>query len=118
MPQPRGQPAHRPTDETRKTAETLSGLGLPQSQIAILIGKGIDVKTLTKHYATELEAGKAKANSQVTKNLFQKCMSGDTTAQIWWTKTQLGWKDTSRVEHTGADGKDLTVTMSKNDASL
>lgn len=118
MKQPRGQPAHKPTDETRKTAETLSGLGLPLTQIAVLIGKGIDVKTLTKHYAKQLEEGKAKANSQVTKNLFQKCMSGDTTAQIWWTKTQLGWKDTSRVEHTGADGKDLTVTMSKNDASL
>lgn len=99
--------AHKPTPEDRKQVELLAGLGIPHEQIAVLIQDGIDDKTLRKHYAKELSDGVAKANSQVSKSLFQKCLSGDTTAQIWWTKTRMGWKDTSRLEHTGADGKDL-----------
>lgn len=101
------KPSHKPTPEDRKQVELLAGLGIPQEQICRLIQGGIDDKTLRKHYANELVDGVSKANSQVSKSLFQKAVSGDTTAQIWWTKTRMGWKDTSRLEHTGADGKDL-----------
>jgi hypothetical protein len=102
---------HKPTAEDRKQVEMLSGLGIPQEQICLLVQGGIDEKTLRKHYASELVSGVAKANSQVSKSLFQKATSGDTTAQIWWTKTRMGWKDTSRLEHTGPDGDAIqTVT--------
>ena len=103
----RTKPPHKPAAEDRKQVEMLAGLGIPQEQICLLVQGGIDEKTLRKYYAEELVAGVAKANSQVSKSLFKKATSGDTTAQIWWTKTRMGWKDTSRVEHTGADGKDL-----------
>ena len=32
--------SHRPTDKTRQQAQSASGLGLPQDQIAALIGIG------------------------------------------------------------------------------
>jgi len=114
----RTKPPHKPTPEDRKQVEILAGLGIPQDQIGRLIQGGIDDKTLRKYYAAELVDGVAKANSQVSKSLFQKAVAGDTTAQIWWTKTRMGWKDTSRVEHTGADGKDLVVTLGKADAGI
>ena len=82
----------------------MSGYGLPIEQIAILVRDGIDADTLRKHFATELIAGKAKANGQVGKTLFQKVMSGDTTAAIWWTKTQMRWKEVQQHEITGLDG--------------
>lgn len=105
------KPSHKPSAEDRKQVEMLAGLGIPQEQICLLIQGGIDDKTLRKHYASELVSGVAKANSQVSKSLFQKATSGDTTAQIWWTKTRMGWKDTSRLEHTGPDGDAIkTVT--------
>ena len=100
----RTKPPHKPTPEDRKQVEILSGLGIPQDQICRLIGGGISEKTLRKWYAQELADGVPKANSQVSKSLFQKAVAGDTTAQIWWTKTRMGWKDTSRVEVAGADG--------------
>jgi len=99
-----GRPAFEPIDSERKQVEALSGYGLPIEQIAVLVRDGIDTDTLRKHFATELVSGKAKANGQVGKTLFQKVMAGDTTAAIWWSKTQMKWAETQKHEHTGADG--------------
>ena len=105
-----GRPAFEPTDAERKQVEALSGYGLPIEQIAVLVRDGIDTDTLRKHFATELVSGKAKANGQVGKTLFQKVMAGDTTAAIWWSKTQMRWAETQKHELTGADGAPLEFT--------
>lgn len=102
-----GRPEFEPTDAERKQVEAMSGYGLPIDQIAILVRDGIHIDTLRKHFATELVAGKAKANSGVGRTLFQKAMDGDTTAMIWWTKTQMRWAETQKHELTGADGAPL-----------
>lgn len=102
-----GRPAFEPTDAERKQVEAMSGYGLPIEQIAILVRGGIDTDTLRKHFATELTAGKAKANSGVGRTLFQKAMGGDTAAMIWWSKTQMRWAETQKHEVTGADGAPL-----------
>ena len=104
-----GRPGFEPSETERKQVEALSGYGLPLDQIAVLVRKGISVDTLTKHFADELISGKAKANSQVGRTLFQKATSGDTTAMIWWTKTQMKWSETQKVEHTGKDGGAITM---------
>ena len=105
-----GRPAFEPNDAERKQVEALSGYGLPIEQIAVLVRDGIDTDTLRKHFATELLSGKAKANGQVGKTLFQKVMAGDTTAAIWWSKTQMRWAETQKHELTGADGAPLEFT--------
>ena len=105
-----GRPAFEPSETERKQVEALSGYGLPLEQIAVLVRKGISVETLTKNFAEELVSGKAKANSQVGRTLFQKATSGDTTAMIWWTKTQMKWSETQKVEHTGKDGGAIAVS--------
>ena len=102
-----GRPAFKPTDHERKQVEAMSGYGLPIEQIAVLVRDGIDTDTLRKHFAQELISGKAKANAQVGKTLFQKVMAGDTTAAIWWSKTQMRWKEVQQHELTGADGAPL-----------
>jgi hypothetical protein len=100
----RGMPAFVPTDTERRQAEALSGYGIPQDQIAALIRNGISIDTLRKYFAAELVTGKAKANAKVGKTLFQKAADGDTSAMIWWSKTQMRWIETSRLEHTSPDG--------------
>jgi hypothetical protein len=102
-----GRPAFVPTDAERKQVEAFSGYGLPIEQIAVLVRDGIHIDTLRAHFATELQSGKAKANAQVGKTLFQKVMAGDTTAAIWWSKTQMRWAETQKHELTGADGAPL-----------
>jgi len=59
--------------------------------------------------AIELDAGKAKANSQIAKTLYSKAVSGDTTSLIWWTKSQMRWSETVKQELTGADGEPLVT---------
>jgi hypothetical protein len=88
----------KPTDKDRSLVESLSGYGLPFAQIAAITCGGIDEETLNKHFKKELVQGKAKANSKVGQTLFQKATGGDTTAMIWWSKTQMGWKETKEVE--------------------
>ena len=109
---------HIPTDEQRRLVESTSGLGLPHESIAALVG--IDDKTLRKHYRKELDEGKAKANSQIAKTLYSKALAGDTTALIWWTKSQMRWSETVKQELTGADGEPLQgiqVSFVKPDAN-
>ena len=104
-----GRPAFEPTDAERKQVEALSGYGLPIEQIGALVRDGIHIDTLRAHFSTELVSGKSKANAQVGKTLFQKVMAGDTTAAIWWSKSQMRWAETQKHEVTGADGAPLEI---------
>lgn len=91
-----GNPPHKPDEKSRDLVANASGIGLPQEQIATLVG--IDDKTLRLHYRKELDEGKAKAHMAVAGTLFEKAMSGDTSAMIWWSKTQLKWSETIKTE--------------------
>lgn len=104
-----GRPAFVPTAAERKQVEALSGYGLPQDQIAMLVRDGIHIDTLRAHFQPQLGTGKAKANAQVGKTLFQRAIGGDTTAMIWWSKTQMKWSEVQRHELTGADGGPVQV---------
>ena len=106
-----GRPQFKPIDAERKQVEALSGYGLPIDQIAVLVRDGIHIDTLRKHFSNELVAGKAKANSAIGRTLFQKAMGGDTTAMIWWSKTQMRWSETVKQEITGADGAAIVPSI-------
>lgn len=106
-----GRPAFKPTDLERKQVEAMSGYGLPIEQIAVLIRDGIDADTLRKYFSHELISGKAKANGQIGKTLFQKAVGGDTTAMIWWSKTQMRWKEVQQHELTGPDGSMISLAV-------
>ena len=104
-----GRPAFVPTDQERKQVEALSGYGLSQENIRVLIRDGISMDTLREHFKKELLSGKAKANAQVTKSIFQKVLAGDAGMMRYWAATQLGWRETQHVEHTGKDGAPIAV---------
>jgi len=95
-----GRPSHRPDEITRRQVEALAGYGVPETDIAGLVG--IDPKTMSKHYRHELDFGHTKANAKVAENLFRKA-TGDgreaVTAAIFWMKTRARWKETSVHEH-------------------
>ena len=90
-----GRPSHEPTEQNRKTAEMLSGKGSTQEEIAALLD--VSVETLVKYYRRDLKLGKAKANHKVARALWDKAISKthpqSVTAGIWWTKTQMSWKE-------------------------
>lgn len=107
-----GRPAHDPTPTSRRNVEALAGYGVPEVDIAGVIG--IDPKTLRKHYPQELRYGHVKANAKVAENLFRKA-TGDgresVIAAIFWMKTRAGWKETSVSELAARGGDPLTVVI-------
>jgi hypothetical protein len=100
------RPSHDPDAYQRRQVETLAGYGVPETEIANLIG--IDPKTLRRHYREELSQGHTKANAKVAENLFRKA-TGDgresVTAAIFWLKTRARWKEVSVHEHGGIPGQ-------------
>lgn len=95
-------PSHEPTQESRNKVEAMSAIGIPQLDIARVIG--INVDTLAKYYREELDTATTKANTQIGGALFKKALSGDTASLIFWMKTRAGWKETNVNEVTGKDG--------------
>jgi hypothetical protein len=93
---------HEPSRESRQLVQLHATVGTAQSVIADILG--IDDKTLRKHYREELDQSLAKANATIGGALFNKAKAGDTTAMIFWMKTQGRWKERQEVDHTSSDG--------------
>ena len=44
--------------------------------------------------------GKSKAVASIASNLIKQAQDGNTTAAIFYLKTQAGWKETQQIDHT------------------
>lgn len=91
---------HEPTAETRKIVSLAAALDRPEASICELIGVKKD--TLYKYYKEELKQ-RESANIAVGGALYKSAMGGNVTAQIFWCKTRLRWRETDRLElqHSG-----------------
>ena len=110
----KGRPAFTPTDEQRRMVEAMTGYGIPQDDIARVVG--IDDETLRKHFREELDTGIAKANTRVAEFLFEQATGqrgeggGSVAAAIFWMKSRARWKETIAAEHSGPDGKPIEIS--------
>src|SRR6201997_1682303 len=57
------RPVWTPTDAQRRKAETMAAYGIPEADIARVLG--VSKPTLSKHCSTELDTGATRANSKV-----------------------------------------------------
>ena len=57
------RPVWTPTDTQRRQAETMAAYGIPEADIARVLG--VSKPTLRKHCGTELDTGATRANSKV-----------------------------------------------------
>jgi hypothetical protein len=85
---------YQPNERDRRTAETLSGYGVPQEAIA----RSLDISkaTLRKYYEDELHSGMTKANAAVAQSLYQTALGpgkAGIIAAIFWLKCRAGWND-------------------------
>ena len=62
------RPVWTPTDAQRRQAETMAAYGIPEADIARVLG--VSKPTLRKHCGTELDTGATRANSKVADFLF------------------------------------------------
>src|SRR3954453_17153832 len=86
-----------PTDAQRRTAGTMAAHGMPEADIARVLG--VSKPTLRKHCGTELDTGATRANSKAADFLFYGICGGTgkppfkderarVTAAIFWMKTR------------------------------
>lgn len=97
-----GQRAFQPTDEQRRTVRAMVAYGVPQDEIANVIG--INKRTLEKHFRKEIDTATAEANAKVAQALYHNAVNGHVGAQCFWLKTRAGWRENHRVEHAGDGG--------------
>jgi len=104
------RPAFAPSAEQRKEVEIMARYGIPEDDIALVLG--VDPKTLRKHFRLELDIAFVKANAKVAESIFLqavgapaqyypaghpevgKLMRAEQTrvlaAGIWWERTRGG----------------------------
>ncbi|MBS0640902.1 MAG: hypothetical protein JSS43_13575 [Proteobacteria bacterium] len=97
-----------PTPEQRRTARAMAAYGIPQIEIAAVIG--ISDRTLRKAFREELDRAATEANAKVAEVCFRMATSGKVpAATFFWLKTRAGWREVNRFEHTGGQGGPIQV---------
>lgn len=99
------------TDKQISEVETLAAI-LSTEQIADYFGISratwYNIMERNDEVFRHYKKGKARAIASVASNLVTKANSGDLGAQIFFLKTQAGWKETQKIEGGGENG-DLVV---------
>ena len=106
-----GRPAFKVTESQKKLVIEMASNGIPQEQIAAVIGCSVD--TLHKYFNNDFLKGKAMANNKLAGVLYNKAIQGDTAALIFWLKTQAKFKETDKLELTGKDDGPVEISDAK-----
>lgn len=91
-PKKNGRPLYVPTDKERAQCKALAGMGVPHTDIAIVLQ--ISAPTLRRHFRSELDGGAIEANAKVAQSLFKQATDAQkpsVVACIFWLKTRAGW---------------------------
>jgi len=132
----RGRPRFEPTEEQRRNVEIMTGLGIPQTDICLMVrgpkGKPISLTTLEKHFRKEIDSGAANLRTRVGNFMISVIMGSDpppgfkpiTDEKVrgslleLFAAAQLNWRKTVRQEHANADNKPFVYVANKTDAKL
>jgi hypothetical protein len=86
-----GRPRKTPTNEQATQAEQLAAIGVSDADIASVMG--VSEATLKNYLADRLKTGRAKGRTKIGKAMFDAALAGNVSAQVWWSKNQMGWRD-------------------------
>lgn len=98
------------TPKMIEEVKRLSGLGLKRTDIAAYFG--IAYSTLKKKATENLDLriafrqGKAEQTAEVAGELIQQIRDGNTTATVFYLKTQAGWKEPDNVVNQEEEDED------------
>ena len=98
----KGRPTYQPDEKTRAQIQTMSGMGIPDYDIAKIVQ--LSAPTIRKYYMDALENGHVIANTKVAQSLFEQATKKDKpniSAAIFWLKCRAGWREDSSVDEMG-----------------
>jgi AcrR family transcriptional regulator len=101
-----GRPPYQPSEKDRAQVRMLSAMGIPQDDIARVIG--ITRPTLTVHFRDELDVGAIEANAKVAASLFRAATDSskpNVVAAIFWLKVRAGWRESEGINPAETPGK-------------
>ncbi|WP_131667392.1 hypothetical protein [Psychrobacter pygoscelis] len=102
-----GRPAIELTDEQIVQVESLAAV-LSKEQMCDYFGIANNTFDAICERQPEVferyKRGKSKAIASVAGNLIGQAQAGNTTAAIFYLKTQAGWKETQVVDNLSSDG--------------
>jgi hypothetical protein len=96
------------SDEQRRTARAMAGLGVSRRQIAVYLS--LSETALDGVLGVELEQAEIEANSKVAKALFTMATKqNNVAAAIFWMKARGGWREKQQLELTGKDDGPVAI---------
>jgi predicted transcriptional regulator len=108
-----GPAPHRRTALAKQQVVMFKAAGYTTDQIAHFLM--ISAPTLRKHYRDELDRGQMELNAKVMSTITQIASDPNhkqaLSAAIFWAKTQMGFRETDRMEHVGADGNPIQLQV-------
>lgn len=89
--------------------QKLAAMGCTMQEIADFVGCSVD--TLERNFAEAINIGRSRGRMSVKRKLYEKAMTGDLGAIIWWGKNFAGMADKVETKHSGQiDQKQITET--------
>ena len=107
-----GRPVFIPTEDQKFLVAMMSSTGVPHERQAKALG--VNSKTLRKYFKEELQVGRDRAHAEIGGALYKRALDGNVPAQIFYLKTQAGWREAQRLELTGAEGRDLITDTERH----
>lgn len=92
---------HQPTEEQINLVKSLVKFGVKTSLIAGHLR--ISEPTLFKYYQEHMDDARVFAHAGIGQSLYNKAINGDTASAIWYSKTQMGWKEDKADDTTKED---------------
>ena len=114
----------RKTPESLRTVRAMASYGIPQPEIARVLG--VDAKTLRKHFRDVLDVAATEANAVVAQGLFRAATAWmdppaegrrptpltreAVIAMLFWLKARAGWSERISVDATSRSTAKNTTT--------
>lgn len=100
-----------------KAVEDAAADGLNEAEVAARLGISADTigrrKKDTAGFADAIKKGRARADAEVSNQLFMKVRAGELGAIVWYEKTRKGYSD--RVDNNSTGGVTVRVIYEKRD---
>src|SRR5438132_1587461 len=103
-------------DAMRERVRYLAGVGVPQDDIAKIIGCA--PKTLRKRFRADLDRGVAEANATMCGFLFAAAKGGSIPAIIFWLKTRAHWRERTAPDDPSPDRRPSSCEPLQTSASM
>ena len=106
-----GRPSFIPTEDQKFLVTMMSSTGVPHARQAKALG--VNSKTLRKYFKEELQLGRNRAHAEIAGALYKRALDGNVPAQIFYLKTQAGWREAQRLE-LRAEGQDFITETERH----